>query len=153
MLTAELRAIETLRAEILPEETFGGSLFTTEAADIVAQLVWCAHDDKLYLRIQLLMEDDQQRQNPELRTLSDPARFSLAAKAKIAPGHLPQSVWGRNSAVEEQKKEEVQRWNYFNRVYSRVGFSYRMRRRSASLNSGRSAVNFTVFGNRPSKCG
>jgi hypothetical protein len=43
--------------------------------------------------------------------------------------------------------------NHVSRVYSRVGLSCRILRRSSAPNSGRSAVNFTVLGKRPSKCG
>jgi len=51
MLTAELRAIESLGAEILPEETFCRSLFLAEATDIITQLFWCAHNRKSYRRV------------------------------------------------------------------------------------------------------
>ncbi len=42
-------------------------------------------------------------QNPELRTLSDPSRLSLAAIAKVALGHLPLSRGEEQSTGEEQK--------------------------------------------------
>ena len=51
MLTAKLRAIEALRAKVLPEEAFGLGLFATETADIFRQLFWCAHNEELYLKI------------------------------------------------------------------------------------------------------
>jgi hypothetical protein len=47
MLTTELRTIEAFGAEILPKETFGGSLFAAEAANIGAELFWCAHNRKV----------------------------------------------------------------------------------------------------------
>ncbi len=44
-------------------------------------------------------------------------------------------------------------FNYFNRVYSRVGFSSRIFLATPGANSLRPAVKLTVCGNLPSKCG
>jgi hypothetical protein len=51
----------------------------------------------------------RQRQNPELRTLIDPSLFSLAATAKIAPGHFPRTYGGRAEKHGKGRKMEKSR--------------------------------------------
>src|SRR5580693_5550749 len=46
----------------------------------------------------------KQKQNPELRSLSAPSQFSLAAIAKIALGHLPRSTGEAQKASAENKR-------------------------------------------------
>ncbi len=55
MLSAELRTQQAPRAQVLPKQTFGRSLFTAEAADIITQLLRGAHNTELYGRIRTLM--------------------------------------------------------------------------------------------------
>ena len=63
MLTANLHAIETFRAKVLPEEPFGRGLLATESADIVSYLVRCAHNGELYFKLLELMEDRRQKRS------------------------------------------------------------------------------------------
>jgi len=81
MLSSKLRAIEALGAEILPEKAFGLRLLATQATYIGTQLVGCSHDIELYRRVWMLMTEAEQKQNPELRSLSGPSQFMLAAIA------------------------------------------------------------------------
>ncbi len=57
MLASKLGASQAPGAEVLPQEVLGRGLFAAEAADIVTQLIWCAHNDESYCKRFELMED------------------------------------------------------------------------------------------------
>ena len=55
MLTAKLRAYQTFRAKLLPQEALGLGLFAAEAPDIDTNLFGGAHNAQLYRRVRELM--------------------------------------------------------------------------------------------------
>jgi hypothetical protein len=61
----------------------------------------------------------QKEQNPELRSLSDPSRFShRSRREKVAPGHLPQTMGEaqKSPTMKKTRENQRERWTLANAV-------------------------------------